>query len=250
MEGLIIQEIDENKNVVFQWRSWDHFNIVDAIYENLTAPTVDYVHGNAIEYDNDGNIMISSRHLNEITKINRSTGDIIWRIGGVNNEFTFVNDTIPFHYQHHIRRIENGNVTLFDNGNFRTPSFSRAVEYTLDEVNKTATLVWQYRNTPDTYGAFMGSVQRLRNGNTLIGWGGTSPMLTEVTPSGTKALEISLPPGVFSYRAYRDEVVLTLNIKMAIQGFYNPSTNLLSINDTVRAYVRNSTSPFGIVDSC
>ena len=78
--GIIIQELDENKNVVFQWRSWDHIEITEAIHENLTAATVDYVHTNAIDIDNDGNIMISSRHLSEVTKIDRVTGDIIWRL--------------------------------------------------------------------------------------------------------------------------------------------------------------------------
>ncbi len=247
--GLIIQEIDENKNVVFQWRSWDHFDITDAIYENLLAATVDCVHGNAIELDNDGNLMISSRHLNEITKINRTTGQIIWRLGGVNNEFTFVNDTIPFHYQHDIRRISNGNITLFDNGNFRTPLQSRALEYNLDEENKIATLVWKYVNTPVTYGPFMGSVQRLKNGNTLIGWGGTNPTLTEVTPQGTIALQMTLPTGIFSYRAFKDDVNLTLNVKLAIEGFYDSQTNTLITKDTVRVYLRNANSPFIIVDS-
>ncbi len=247
--GLIIQEIDVNKNVVFQWRSWDHINITDAVNVDLTAATVDYIHGNAIEPDNDGNLMISSRHLNEITKISRTTGDIIWRLGGVNNQFTFVNDTIPFHYQHDIRRIANGNITLFDNGNFRTPLMSRALEYQLDEVNKVATLVWQYVNNPVIYGAFMGSVQRLKNGNTLIGWGGTNPSVTEVTPSGVIALQMSLPQGTWSYRAFRDEVSLTLNVKLAIEGFYNSQNNMLNAKDTVRAYLRSINSPYGIVDS-
>ena len=31
--GIILQELDENKNVVFQWRSWDHFKITDATYD-------------------------------------------------------------------------------------------------------------------------------------------------------------------------------------------------------------------------
>jgi Arylsulfotransferase (ASST)/Bacterial Ig-like domain/Dockerin type I domain len=247
--GLILQELDENKNVVFQWRSWDYFSIVDAIYLNLTAATIDYVHPNAIESDNDGNLIISSRHLSEITKINRSTGDIIWRMGGVHNEFTFVNDTIPFHYQHNIRRIANGNVTLFDNGNFRTPSFSRALEYHLDEVNKIATLVWQYINNPVIYGPSQGSVQRLRNGNTLICWGSTTPTMTEVTPAGNIALEMSLPQGQVSYRVFRDEVNLTLNVKLAIEGFYNTQSDKLNLKDTVTAYIRNNTSPYGIVDS-
>ncbi len=116
-------------------------------------------------------ILLSSRHLNEITKINRATGDMIWRLGGVHNQFTFVNDTLPFHYQHHIRRIANGNITCSIMEIFTHLLFSRAVEYHLDEVNKIATLVWQYRNTPVIYGPSMGSVQRLQNGNTLICWG-------------------------------------------------------------------------------
>lgn len=247
--GLIIQEIDENKNVVFQWRSWDHIEITDAIHENLTAPEIDYVHGNAIDYDNDGNLLISSRHLSEITKINRTTGDIIWRLGGVSNQFTFTNDSIGFSYQHHIRRIPNGNITLFDNGNYHTPHFSRAVEYQLDEVNKTATLVWQYRNNPDIYGFAMGSAQRLHNGNTLISWGSANPTITEVTPAGDIALEMSLPQGIFTYRTFRDDVNLTLNVRLAIEGFYNTLANTLNMKDTVRAFLRSINSPFNVVDS-
>jgi hypothetical protein len=50
----------------------------------------------------------------------------------------------------------------------------------------------------------MGSVQRLANGNTLIGWGSNSnPAVTEVKPDGTKVLEIALPEGSFSYRVFK-----------------------------------------------
>jgi Arylsulfotransferase (ASST)/Secretion system C-terminal sorting domain len=203
VSGLIIQEIDENKNVIFQWRSWDHFQITDATHENLLAHNIDYVHGNAIDLDYDGNVLISSRHMDEITKINRQTGGIIWRLGGKNNQFTFINDPIRFSHQHHIRRLQNGNYTLFDNGNFHEPLFSRAVEYKLDELNKTATLIWQYRHSPDIKGLAMGDVQRLPNGSTFIGWGSTNPSLTEVRPDGIKTLEITLANGVFSYRAFK-----------------------------------------------
>jgi hypothetical protein len=201
--GLIIQEIDADKNVVFQWRSWDHFAITDALHENLLDSVIDYVHGNSIEPDNDGNIIISSRHLDEITKINRTTGNIIWRFGGLNNQFTFTNDTLRFTYQHAARRISNGNITIFDNGNWHIPHFSRAVEYSLDEINKTATVVWQYRHNPDVYGWWGGYVQRLENGNTLISWGGTTPTLTEVRPDGTTAFEASYQHNIFTYRAYK-----------------------------------------------
>jgi len=201
--GLIIQEIDADKNVVFRWRSWDHFQITDATHEDLLDTVIDYAHGNAIELDNDGNLMISSRHMDEITKINRTTGDIIWRLGGKNNQFTFVNDPIKFSYQHAIRRISNGNITLFDNGNYHIPPFSRAVEYKLDENNRKATLIWEYRNNPTIYGLAMGFVQRLDNGNTLISWGSTNPTITEVKYNKTKVLEINLPQGVYTYRAFK-----------------------------------------------
>jgi hypothetical protein len=201
--GLVIQEIDEEKNVVFQWRSWDHFQITDAWHENLTEPEIDYVHGNAIELDRDGNLMISCRHLEEITKISRETGEVLWRWGGKNNQFTFLGDTLGFSYQHGIRRIANGHITLFDNGNYHVPPFSRAVEYELDEMNRTARLVWQYRETPDIFGFAMGYAQRLGTGNTLISWGAGKPDVTEVTPGGTKVWELRLPDNVFNYRAYR-----------------------------------------------
>ena len=203
VSGLVVQELDQDKNVVFQWRSWDHFQITDATHENLTAASIDYVHGNAIELDTDGNLMISSRHMDEITKIARTTGHTIWRMGGKNNQFTLLGDTLWFSHQHAIRRLANGNVTLFDNGNFHSPPFSRAVEYALDETNHTAQLVWQYRNTPDTYGNAMGYVERLPNGSTLISWGTGKPDVIEVAPNGTKVMEMSLPTSVASYRVFR-----------------------------------------------
>ena len=202
--GIVIQELDRNKNVVFQWRTWDHFQITDATHEDLTASSIDYNHANAIEFDTtDGNLLLSSRHMDEITKISRETGNIIWRWGGKNNQFTSINDPVGFSHQHAVRRIPNGHITLFDNGNFHNPPFSRAVEYQLDEQNKTATLVWQYRNTPDIYGQAMGYVQRFSNGNTLIGWGATNPAVTEVRSDGTKVFELAFCPGVINYRAFR-----------------------------------------------
>jgi hypothetical protein len=134
------------------------------------------MHTNAIEIDNDGNILASHRHLDQITKIDRSTGEFIWRLGGVKNEFTFLNGSPTFSYQHDIRRIANSNITLFDNGNWNPVAYSTAKEYHLDEVNKTAELTWSYSHPADWGGYIfyfaMGSVQRLPNGNTFINWAG------------------------------------------------------------------------------
>src|SRR5688572_890443 len=203
--GLIIQELDQEKNVVFQWRSWDHFQITDIVSHSLTGAVVDYVHGNSIDADSDGNFIISSRHMNEVTKINRATGEMLWRMGGRNNQFAFINDPLLFSHQHAARWLPNGNMVLFDNGNFRLPLLSRAVEYVIDQVQRTATLVWLYRLPPDVFGSGLGYVQRFSNGNTLISWGSTRPTLTEVAPDGSIVSELTFAPTIASYRSFRFE---------------------------------------------
>jgi len=82
--GLVIQEMDASKNVVFEWRSWDHFEITDS-NQDLTASHIDYVHGNSVELDSDGNLLICSRHLDEITKIDRGTLSGAWGASGTSS---------------------------------------------------------------------------------------------------------------------------------------------------------------------
>ncbi|MCH7964221.1 MAG: aryl-sulfate sulfotransferase [Bacteroidetes bacterium] len=207
---FIIQEQDTDKNVIFKWRTQDHFQITDATEGiNLLAHSIDPFHCNAIELDNDGNLLLSSRHLDEITKIDRQTGNIIWRWGGIkskNNEFQFINDPRTFSHQHDIRRISNGNVTLFDNGNLLTPQYSRSLEYKLNETDKTAELVWEFYNVPKTFSQGMGGTQRLPNNNTVIGWGRNLTDLramSEVRIDGTIAFELSLSNSVLNYKAFR-----------------------------------------------
>ena len=209
--GLIIQELDKSKHVIFQWRSWDHFNITDATEDiDLTQHTIDYVHGNAIELDSDANILLSSRHLDEVTKIHRQTGEIIWRWGGLkskNNEFMFVNDPITFSHQHDIRRLDNGNITLFDNGSLHYEKKSRAIEYELDEENKIATRIWRFNHPTPIYKRAMGNVQRLDNEYTIIGWGGwfndDDRTFTEIDSNNEIKLEFLLPGNFLSYRAFK-----------------------------------------------
>jgi len=202
--GNIIQQIDSNKNVIFEWRSWDNIEITDATRINLLGSVIDYMHCNAIEKDYDGNILISSRHTEEITKISRMTGKIIWRFGGKNNQITVTNDTIAFSYQHDIRRLPNKNITIFDNGNYHPIEIpTRVLEYNINETGKTAELVWSY-SRPSTFSIAMGNAQRLNNGNTFIGWGNAgSPALTEINNAGDIVFELKLPTNVYSYRAYR-----------------------------------------------
>jgi hypothetical protein len=201
--GWVIQEQDINKNVIFQWRSWDHYLITDAHeHVDLTESSIDPFHGNAIEVYSGNELLLSARNLNEITKINWNTGDIIWRFGGNNNMFEFVNDTLGFSMQHDCRRLENGNLSLFDNGTYHPDNISSFIEYAMDEVNFKATLINRFQHIPDAYGKIMGNAQESDDGNIIVGWGSSSePAITEFDTNGEILAEINIES--INYRAYR-----------------------------------------------
>jgi len=206
--GNHIQELDENDSVVFEWLCWDHFNLEDTYIENLDAIRVDYVHMNSIAVDFDGHLLLSSRHLSECTKINRQTREIIWRLGGKNNQFDFFNDPDQISFQHDLRPVPGKpqHYTIYDNGNNKDPRYSRAVEFKLDTLNMIAEKVWEYKPSPHRFSRLMGNVQRLPNGNSLINWGDPSlPKITEVTAEGTVVYEADFDPAMNNYRTFRYE---------------------------------------------
>ncbi len=244
--GAVIEEIDSLKQPIFIWRSLDSggYRVPDMIEfpHGLDLPVIDEVHANSIQIDTDGNILLSARHLDEITKISRDSGKILWRWGGRNNQFTLLGDSIWFSHQHHVRRIANGHITVFDNGNDRrfhtsdpqVGDYSRACEYELDERAKTARLVWQFDNGRSDTSGSMGSVQRLPNGNTLVGWGVNNvysnfgPTLTEVHPDGSIALEMYLGFPYLSYRAYW--MPLTNEIKDAVPHYVSDIASRITMD--------------------
>jgi hypothetical protein len=204
VENYYLVEMDEKDHPVLIWNSLDYFDIQDAVHEDLTQKSIDYVHMNSVDVDHDGHYVISSRNLSEITKINRNTGDIIWRLGGENDDFTWVNDEHGISCQHDLCVLPNGHYTVFDNGNYHDPPFSRALELSVDTSNWTVTKVWEFINTPDYYSWLMGNVQRLPNGNTLINWADYGlPKLTEVRSDGAKAFEMDFVDPHWSYRTFR-----------------------------------------------
>jgi len=76
----VVQELDQNKNVVFQWKTYDHFQISDS-YADLTVSSVDLIHPNSIDVDEDGNYFLISRSLNEVTKLTGKPEQLcgVWR---------------------------------------------------------------------------------------------------------------------------------------------------------------------------
>ena len=211
-----IHHMNANDNEIWRWRSFDHYDITDVDdFIDLTHHQLDWTHCNAIEIDKDGNILLSTRNFNEITKINRQSGDIIWRFGGKKNQFQFQNDNRGFSRQHDVRRFSNGHLAFFDNGKYLIPAYSSFVEYILDEQDLIARLVRRYSRNETVFTASRGGAQELSNGHTLISWGeNQTPSITEINSKDSIEFEIKFSSYAHQYRAYR----------------FNWKTNLFSVN--------------------
>ncbi len=106
-----------------------------------------------------------------------------------------------------------------------------------------ATLVFKYDET-ELNGKVESGLSLYKSTNTGSTWtsaGGTvNTSLNQITVTG-------LPS--FSRWSASSASPVAAQIKLLIEGFYNTGTGRMNKKDTVRAYLRNTTTPFAIVDS-
>jgi hypothetical protein len=206
----VIQELDENKKLVFEWDSSPFYKITDAdpIYLNDTT-SVSMPHINSVATDAQGNVVASSRYFNELIKINRATGKVMWRMGGPHNQFKFMNDSVPFLGQHDAHYLPNGNLLVFDNGysNEQRKHGVRAIEYRIDEKTKQVWNVWSYMHDSTLVSDATGNARRMENGTTLIDFGKIQNLNHNITcmlvdSSGRKIFDLAFADTLGSYRAY------------------------------------------------
>ena len=198
--GTVVQRVGADGALLFQWSPFDHFAITDVELAERSAANVNWTHGNAIDLDTDGNLLVSFRNLNEITKIDTRSGAVIWRLGGLRNQFTFLDTPTPaFAHQHGVRFLGGGALAILDNvGN---PSESRAERYVLDEAARTARLAHSYGSSPGVLTQIGGSVQPLEGGRTLVSFG-TEGRVEEYDAQGRLTWSIQGNAG-YVFRAQR-----------------------------------------------
>jgi len=209
----IIQEIDiETGEVLFEWHSLDHVGLEETYVKPSEDkyPGIDYFHINSIEVDHDNNLLISARETSAVYKIDRKTGEVIWRLGGKKSDFEMGPGT-RFDYQHDARRQPDGTITIFDNGTTvfhngipKAVEESRAIVLELDEDKRVATLVREYTHPDQQFADAAGNMQVLPNGNVFIGWG-RALVFSEFSGDGELLFDARLPPQNRSYRAFRFE---------------------------------------------
>jgi hypothetical protein len=207
----IIQELDiETGEVLFEWRSLEHVSL-DETYAGLMQDGrsgFDYFHINSIDVDHDNNLLVSARETFTVYKIDRLSGEIIWRLGGKKSDFEMQKGS-RFAFQHDARRLSDGTISIFDNG---TTVFhddlpeaieeSRAIVLEVDEDTMQARLVGEYTHPDKMYADAAGNVQVLPNGNVFVGWG-RALAISEFEHDGKMLFDLTLPAENRSYRAFR-----------------------------------------------
>lgn len=201
--GGLVQEIEiPSARVLFEWRSLDHVALEES-HAQLNGHAYDYFHVNSIDVDADGNLLVSARNTWAVYKIRRSTGELMWRLGGKRSDFEMGPGTV-FAWQHDARHHGRTNlISLFDDGAApKVEPQSRGLVLALDFERMRATLHRKLTHRPPLLAHALGSVQKLGNGDWLVGWG-TERYLTEYGSRGQVLFDARLPEGGQNYRALR-----------------------------------------------
>ncbi len=199
-----IQQVTSSGQLAWDWLSKDHFSLAETGHRWPWAIRngYDIEHWNSIEPD--GNSVIASfRHLDAVYKIRKSTGAIVWKLGGTKTPQRLVVEgdprPAPLGAQHDARLLPNGTLTVFDNAtNLGNPK-PRAVRYGINQAAGTATLLESITDPGVSASGCCGSARRFSNGDWLIDWGKTNP-IAGYSADGTRTFSLRFDSG-FSYRA-------------------------------------------------
>ena len=203
MDG-VVQEVDiETGEVLFEWHSLEHVGLEEStgVPRPDQRDPYDYFHINSVAEDADGNLLVGARRTSAVYKVDRESGEVIWRLGGKRSDFA-MGEGARFAFQHDARPQPDDTITLFDNKGADMGEASRGVRLKLDEETMTAELLAEYAIPEDPFAIYQASVQDLPNGNVFVGWG-SAPFVSEHTRDGELLFEARFPESVESYRAFR-----------------------------------------------
>jgi hypothetical protein len=204
------QEVKPNGAVAYAWSSAGrispsagiHYWYFQDSYPGVEGEVWDYQHINAVMPYEEG-YLVSLRNNDAIYYIQKSTGDIIWKLGGTPTpqSLTVLGEpgvSTSFSSQHDVRVWPDGTISFFDNGT-REVQQPRLMRFSIDAAEHTATLI-QSLSVPEVeVSACCGSARLLPGGDWVVAWGAT-PYVEELNSTGTVVFRLKFDK-VFTYRA-------------------------------------------------
>ena len=157
----------------------------------------DWMHINAINYNpKTDELLVSSRHLNAVINIDYTTQKINWILADPQNEWLTdehktkllkpKNKDFKYQYgQHGVKFLANGNILVYDNGNFSdlynrgildsmktydpSKNITRGLELKIS--NGKVETVWEHKLEGE-YTPFIGDINKLRDNHYIVNYGG------------------------------------------------------------------------------
>jgi hypothetical protein len=220
-----LADLDQNHNPVWVWDPLAH-----TCPPTPTGPCLninrrpvlasDWLHTNDLVYSpDDGNLIVSVSAQFWVIKIDyqdgQGSGDVFWRLGP-KGDFTLTNGGLDdwFYFDHYANIVSPNSTGVFNlmvfnnddyNGLFNTPPApcstpgqpacqSTVPIYQVDEVNMTATILWQYdmmtaNGTAPSYSWYLSSAQLLNDNRVVMG----ANVPTD-DPTGSRYMEVTHDP--------------------------------------------------------
>lgn len=181
---------------------------------------LEWTHSNSLMFDEDaGAYFVLSKFLDALARIDRTTGELEWVLGGPYSEFTLpggapvwtaLDDTALWSHGHmsHLwydPATLTGGFVMFDNGYYHpsqdglSQGWSRVVEYRFDEVARTVEEVRAYAEPDGGFTALMGDARKLPSGAFLVGWSSLG-RVEEIGPDDVVRWRLETPPGTLPGR--------------------------------------------------
>jgi arylsulfate sulfotransferase len=200
MGDVIVEFNPATGETVWEWKAFDNMDPFRIGYEAFSGywdrrgfpGAVDWSHANNLIYDaSDDSIIVNFRYQAAAVKIDRATKEIKWILGEPGGWDDLSGKLLkpigdlrwPYH-QHSPSPTPEGTVLIFDNGNYQARPFTpplppnqthtRAVEYKIDEANRTIQQIWESEGPgPDAVVSFaMGDVDYMpQTRNALVAYG-------------------------------------------------------------------------------
>ena len=197
-----VQEIDlATGRVLLDWNCLDHVGI-DESYQPppRSDQGYDYFHLNSVAEMDDGNLLMSARNTCALYKVDRASGEVLWRLNGKRSDFS-LSSAARFYWQHDARAHGSSVISVFDNAGPAKEKQSRGMLLSVDTQARRVDLTQAFLHPAGFIAGTLGNVQLLSDGGVFIGWGSQS-YFSQHAADGTLVLDGQLPMGVRSYRAY------------------------------------------------
>ncbi len=205
-----IQELDPRGQALWRWSSRGHISLEETgrWWRNVLSnprhrlqgrEAFDPVHINAIEPRGSDEVVISTRHTDAVYGIQRSTGEIVWKIGGSKtaDSLRILGDPARklLGGQHDVRIAKDGSLSIYDNGKDR-PRRPRVVFYRLEPEQGRARYLGQLNDSAVKTSHCCGSARELGGGGWLVSWG-DNPLVTAFDAEGEIAFRLELAASTF-----------------------------------------------------